>query len=1276
MKILISNAVWGKTYCSVFTRFSLATLLASNNIPELAKSATITFHVVTTKRDRRQLSSDPAIVELQRYCQIEWEVIEDFGIFQPPEGSGGEKYPFLSALQNLAIKRAFDHDVIVFNYADFIWTNGSLTSAMELLVEGEKHFDAVLAFCLPVDRDPALPVLERYRQASHDNVIDLAPREGAKVAVENMHREAKNRLWNSPGFTVTPSYLMWEVDSQGVVARAYHQTILALRVRANDPDYQQGIVRGSLDACLTAQLAKSGTVAFASDTERVLVFSLYHTPVDSRLPVGVTREMSLQNLLRGDVTPEQRPFAERPIFLKLRDGDDALWKKVSNESWNLLQRAHDTTDFDRALYNKNLETHGVIPEISRHNALRRHIFQPLMAFIRWTRIMPAIGRLLSAGYRILSRIFRRILRICFVLVHPLFLRRALKRRLKRLGIRTRRRGFYAAPNIWVRRRAVAPFTEALVVESSASKTSDNAQLSFNVRKAEQLLRRAIEMAPPWIDPVRALGRNLWFQGRFDEAIQTFGVAERMRDEMARLAGWPADSCVFLPRNCARSIGLMGHLDAFVKHRILTNDPRPYYLLAPPEDIVNNVFLDYWKEHIRIVSEQEEIERLAPLEPVYGVNWNWVMPQDGKLVFVHAGIAAVERAWQSAGRQPLFRLRSTHAELLQKARAKWGMKEGERFVCLHVRSDGFYGQSTENAQRFRNTAIDSYYALIRAVTDMGLWVIRMGDASMPPLDPAQSGASGRVVDYALSLDRSAELDVALCAQCELFVSSPSGLHTVAHAFGRPVCEVNYPIYKGFPWHPKNIFIPQLYFSHAKGRVLTLEEILGTDVIHRDHQFLLDQAGISLLSNEPEDIVETVREALAPSTYSVSDAALADRVCAAFEELNRKHDIGISGQLGHYFAMKYASQLLPDGKNVQDATRAVRPPKGRKLDFLIPCFNRPKYLHHILKTGLALEIPGAYFVVIDDASHVFDDVPGLGSVTAEMVCQSFNDSRVVYTRNPVNMGVAKSLERYYRELCNAEYTSLLNPKDEFINGAPIVEALSKLDVDPKISFVVYPLHQIDRYEADKPLLCDYSRMSGREFVAAHVRDSMLQHCSGYAVTRVSALRKAGIPRNLDLRALGLEDASGIDHEMIFNLATTGDVDFVSAAPIRRKIVGGYTEQYPLTFAYTQYQYARRLMRELEPRGFVSAATRRQYLAFWHLIIARGLVVAYRHVHGSEREQGVKRIRPHLRMPILLYLPYEMLRSRVVPRRETVVTYFVGAWLLLTDWLRKILGLPYVA
>ncbi len=1362
MKVLISTAIWGESYCSIFTRLSLATLLSRENIPKLATRAAVTFHICTRRVDRHRLLHDPAVVELQRYCAIEWELIEDFGVLNPPEGPSGEKYPFLSALQNIAIARSVDHDAIVFNYADFIWADGSLTHALDLLMGGREPLDAIFAFCLPVDRDLAMVALEKYRQTNGPEVVQLAPRDGARIAIECIHREAKLRLWEeSPRFTNLPSYLIWRVGNHGLLIRAYHQSILAMRVRPDDPQYVRGILRGSLDSSFAAQLAKSDSIAFATDTDKVLVFSLYDTPVDSRLPPHVTRESSLANVLRSEVTLDQRRLAARPFLLRLRDGDETLWSKVADTSWNLLRQAHASVAFDPPSYQQNYETHGIVPEMARRSFLYRHVLRHFKILIHriWTtsefqkmqnttrraigqiqrkvhvlRQPPLLRAALKQGVARVS-LLRRGQQILFALRHPPVLRAALARRLIRMPLLSRLPSLHRAatpslpaneaanrdldallaagdadaveaaflprawsftvvPNIAIEPIDNARYMAAIFVEDSTSRVIDYLCLMSALRTAEQLLRRAMTSAPVWIDPVRALGRNLWFQGRFEEAIRTYAAAEELRDEMARAAGLPINSCLYLPRNCVESIGLMGHIDAFIKYKILTNDQRPYYLLAPPQNIVNDAFLDYWKEYITVVSKQAEIAGLAPLEPVYSVNWNWVLPKDGKIVFVHEGMAAIQRAWQRSGRLPLLHLREDHAAALREVHTKWGMKEGERFICLHVRSIGFYGEKREMAQRFRNTTIESYYPLIRAIVDMGFWVIRMGDGSMPPLDLAQCGGS-RVVDYAVSPERTAVLDVALCAQCELFVSSPSGLHTVAHAFGRPVCEVNYPIYPGFPWHPDDIFVPQLYFSHTKGRALTLQEILGSDVVHRDHQFLLEPAGITLVPNEPDDMIETVREALSPSTYRVASPEFADEVCATFDALNQKYHRGISGRIGRYFAMKYASQLLSRSTDertrtqfparmptqnlpppLEDSAKTTKRPPKRKLDVLIPTFNRPKRLHHLVKTGLALGVPGMCFVVIDDASTTFDDIPGLGLATTEMVCRSFDDERVIYTCNPTNMGVAASLVRYYRELCDAEYTSLFTDKDEFINAGPFIRGLAKLDADPKITLVMLPLRQIDRYETDRPLLFNYNRMSGKEFLAIYVHDTMLQHAGAYAIVRVAAARRAGIPRTLDLRAYGLEDASGIDIDNLFMLATTGDIEFESEAPIRRSVVEGYTERYPLTFAYCYYQYAKRLMAELKERDFMSGRNRRSYLAWWHLLIARGLVVAYRHVHGSELEQGVKRIRPHLPMPILLYLPVECLRFGVVPRAETIQTYFRGAHLLLNDWWNKINGRPHIA
>lgn len=404
MKILIASAVWGKAYCELFANFCLPSLLAADNIPHLARGATCTFHIVTTRRDRRRLEDAPAITVLRRYGEIDWQILEDYGVARPPVGANSRKYSFISALQNLALERASDHDVIVFNYADFVWTNGSLQHAIELLDRGGNRKDAVLSFCMPVDRDAGMAALERYRVPSEPAVVDFTPRDGARIAIEHMHREARRRFWdNTSNFTNIPSYVMWTVGDGGIVVRAYHLTVLALRITLDDPPSRRRIVCGSLDANFTAQIAAEASLTFATDSDQVMVFSLFHTPLDSRMPSAMTREIALRNVLAEMVTPEQRRFAEHAIRLKLRDRDEAAWQRVIDSSWAVLLPLHAATRFDRAAYEGSRRTLGVIPILRQRPVLNR-IRLPVNRILSWmdfrSRLRPSF-----VVHPLLQRIF-------------------------------------------------------------------------------------------------------------------------------------------------------------------------------------------------------------------------------------------------------------------------------------------------------------------------------------------------------------------------------------------------------------------------------------------------------------------------------------------------------------------------------------------------------------------------------------------------------------------------------------------------------------------------------------------------------------------------------------------------------------------------------------------------------------------------------------------------------------------------------------------------------
>ena len=94
------------------------------------------------------------------------------------------------------------------------------------------------------------------------------------------------------------------------------------------------------------------------------------------------------------------------------------------------------------------------------------------------------------------------------------------------------------------------------------------------------------------------------------------------------------------------LGGIGMIDGYVKHKILTGDPRPYYLLADPIATANSVFLSYWSDYVTIVTDPIEIAELAKFEAVYGVGWMTVMPRGDTYVHVHRGISAVQNQWSN------------------------------------------------------------------------------------------------------------------------------------------------------------------------------------------------------------------------------------------------------------------------------------------------------------------------------------------------------------------------------------------------------------------------------------------------------------------------------------------------------------------------------------------------------------------------------------------------------------------------------------------------------
>lgn len=189
----------------------------------------------------------------------------------------------------------------------------------------------------------------------------------------------------------------------------------------------------------------------------------------------------------------------------------------------------------------------------------------------------------------------------------------------------------------------------------------------------------------------------------------------------------------------------------------------------------------------------------------------------------------------------------------------GIPKGSSFVCLIVR-DGRYlnlenDGISDQKNTYRNSSIQNYSLAAENLASHGYFVLRMGALVERPLVTN----SPKVIDYATNGSRSEFMDIYLGAKCAFCISTGTGFDAIPNIFRRPIVFVNYsPIEYLFTSRNEYISITRHYFSTKLNRELSLSEILKNGFGIIDSTFRLEQSGVWLKENTPEEISEVVME----------------------------------------------------------------------------------------------------------------------------------------------------------------------------------------------------------------------------------------------------------------------------------------------------------------------------------------------------------------------------------------------------------------------------------
>ena len=216
----------------------------------------------------------------------------------------------------------------------------------------------------------------------------------------------------------------------------------------------------------------------------------------------------------------------------------------------------------------------------------------------------------------------------------------------------------------------------------------------------------------------------------------------------------------------------------------------------------------------------------------------------------------------------------------------------------------------------------------------------------------------------------------------------------------------------------------------------------------------------------------------------------------------------------------------------------------VSICIPTYNRASMLREAVTSALAQDYANLEVVVSDNAST--DDT--------SKVVNEFNDPRIKYFRNSVNIGVFQNFSKAAYKYARGKYAMLLADDDYLIDNSYITKAVGLLEKNNKIVMVFANWRRI----LDKENLVDHifhppsSIMNGRWLLLNHglkmPRDTNRNENNVMHIYLYSLLFK----RELAIEIGMLDyDYLGIDIAIFGKLCCHGDVGFVdTVACVRRE------------------------------------------------------------------------------------------------------------------------------
>jgi putative glycosyltransferase (TIGR04372 family) len=244
-------------------------------------------------------------------------------------------------------------------------------------------------------------------------------------------------------------------------------------------------------------------------------------------------------------------------------------------------------------------------------------------------------------------------------------------------------------------------------------------------------------------------------------------------------------------------------------------------------------------------------------------------------------------------------------------AALGLDDGRPLVTLHVRGPGYKasrGIRDRSKDSVRNARLESYIPAVDWLVSRGYTVVRIGDASMEPLQRAG------VVDLARWPSRSLGLDIQCVKRSQFFIATDSGPYNLALLCNIPCLATNMTHVLGaYPLRARDRYIVRHVDDLSEGRRMTLEDMLTP----RHLKFRWDDSLYRFHDNSADEILAGVREMSAVIRGKWEPTPAQRRFRLAVEAflsspygLRKLKRSGADGETPHFVGDGWATQASAD------------------------------------------------------------------------------------------------------------------------------------------------------------------------------------------------------------------------------------------------------------------------------------------------------------------------------------------------------------------------------